>query len=87
MRGWEHCRQHRNIQFPGEKVIQGSAEVSQPSTVYVFIGQGSQVPGPLSSYHSNLQSLSAIFDPGTRFAASARVHTLSRFAALRLNGF
>ena len=29
----------------GEKVIQGSAEVSQPSTVYVFTGQGSQEPG------------------------------------------
>ena len=29
----------------GEKVIQGSAEVSQSSTVYVFTGQGSQEPG------------------------------------------
>jgi hypothetical protein len=28
----------------GEKVIQGSAEVSQSSTVYVFTGQGSQDP-------------------------------------------
>ena len=29
----------------GEKVIQGSAEVSQSSTVYVFTGQGSKEPG------------------------------------------
>ena len=29
----------------GEKVIQGSVEVSQSSTVYVFTGQGSQEPG------------------------------------------
>ena len=28
----------------GEKVIQGSAEVSQSSTIYVFTGQGSQEP-------------------------------------------
>jgi fatty acid synthase subunit alpha, fungi type len=28
----------------GEKVLEGSAEVSQPPTVYVFIGQGSQEP-------------------------------------------
>ena len=29
----------------GEKVIQGSAEVPQSSTVYVFTGQGFQEPG------------------------------------------
>ncbi|RDB25744.1 Fatty acid synthase subunit alpha [Hypsizygus marmoreus] len=29
----------------GEKVLDGSAEVSQPTTVYVFTGQGSQEPG------------------------------------------
>jgi fatty acid synthase subunit alpha len=34
-----------NIETRGEKVIQGSAEVSQSSTVYVFTGQGSQEPG------------------------------------------
>jgi fatty acid synthase subunit alpha len=29
----------------GEKVLEGSAQVSQPRTVYVFTGQGSQEPG------------------------------------------
>jgi fatty acid synthase subunit alpha len=29
----------------GEKVLEGSAEVAQPNTVYVFTGQGSQEPG------------------------------------------
>jgi len=29
----------------GDKVLQGSAEVAQPTTVYVFTGQGSQEPG------------------------------------------
>ncbi|KAF5389975.1 hypothetical protein D9757_013855 [Collybiopsis confluens] len=29
----------------GEKVIEGTAEVSQPTTAYVFTGQGSQEPG------------------------------------------
>jgi fatty acid synthase subunit beta len=29
----------------GEKVLEGTAEVAQPSTVYVFTGQGSQEPG------------------------------------------
>jgi len=29
----------------GEKVLDGTAEVAQPTTVYVFTGQGSQEPG------------------------------------------
>ena len=29
----------------GEKVLEGTAEVAQPTTVYVFTGQGSQEPG------------------------------------------
>ncbi|OBZ72637.1 Fatty acid synthase subunit beta [Grifola frondosa] len=29
----------------GDKVIEGTAEVAQPTTVYVFTGQGSQEPG------------------------------------------
>ena len=31
----------------GEKVLVGTAEVAQPTTVYVFTGQGSQEPGNL----------------------------------------
>ena len=29
----------------GEKVLEGGAEVAQPTTVYAFTGQGSQEPG------------------------------------------
>ena len=38
----------------GEEALTGSAEASQPATVYVFTGQGSQEPGVgMDLYHSS----------------------------------
>jgi len=38
---------HRNLQCLSEKVIQGSAEVSQSSTAYVFTGRTRDGYGPV----------------------------------------
>ncbi|KAJ3517947.1 hypothetical protein NLJ89_g178 [Agrocybe chaxingu] len=46
----------------GEKVLQGSAEVSQPTTVYVFTGQGSQEPGMGMDLYNNSPAARAVWD-------------------------
>ncbi|PPQ94469.1 hypothetical protein CVT25_001102 [Psilocybe cyanescens] len=46
----------------GEKVLQGSAEVSQPSTVYVFTGQGSQEPGMGMDLYNSSPAARAVWD-------------------------
>jgi len=40
----------------GEKVMQGSAEVAQPTTTYVFTGQGSQEQGMGMDLYNNSPS-------------------------------
>jgi fatty acid synthase subunit alpha, fungi type len=46
----------------GEKVIQGSAEVCQSSTVYVFTGQGSQEPGMGMDLYNSSPAARAVWD-------------------------
>ena len=46
----------------GEKVIQGSAKVSQSSTIYVFTGQGSQEPGMGMDLHNSLPAACAVWE-------------------------
>ncbi|TFK33214.1 fatty acid synthase [Crucibulum laeve] len=46
----------------GEKVLQGSAEVSQPTTVYVFTGQGSQEAGMGMDLYSSSPAARAVWD-------------------------
>jgi fatty acid synthase subunit alpha len=46
----------------GEKVIQGSAEVSQPSTFYVFTGQGSQEPGMGMDLYNSSPAARAVWE-------------------------
>jgi fatty acid synthase subunit alpha, fungi type len=46
----------------GEKVIQGSAEVSQPNTVYVFTGQGSQEPGMGMDLYNSSPAARAVWE-------------------------
>lgn len=44
----------------GEKVLQGSAEVAQPTTVYAFTGQGSQEPDMGMDLHDSSPAARAI---------------------------
>ncbi|KAH8100945.1 fatty acid synthase [Cristinia sonorae] len=46
----------------GEKVIDGTAEVAQASTVYVFTGQGSQEPGMGMELYNNSPAAKAVWD-------------------------
>lgn len=46
----------------GEKVLEGTAEVSQPTTVYVFTGQGSQEPGMGMDLYNNSPAARAVWD-------------------------
>jgi fatty acid synthase subunit alpha len=46
----------------GEKVLEGSAEVVQPTTVYVFTGQGSQEPGMGMELYNNSPASRAVWD-------------------------
>jgi len=46
----------------GDKVLTGSAEVKQPTTVYVFTGQGSQEPGMGMDLYSSSPAARAVWD-------------------------
>jgi fatty acid synthase subunit alpha, fungi type len=46
----------------GEKVLEGSAEVSQPPTVYVFTGQGSQEPGMGMDLYNSSPAARAVWE-------------------------
>ncbi|KAJ6624064.1 fatty acid synthase [Mycena sp. CBHHK59/15] len=46
----------------GEKVLEGSAEVSQPTTVYVFTGQGSQEAGMGMDLYNSSPAARAVWD-------------------------
>ncbi|RPD59601.1 fatty acid synthase [Lentinus tigrinus ALCF2SS1-6] len=46
----------------GEKVLAGTAEVAQPTTVYVFTGQGSQEPGMGMDLYNNSPAARAVWE-------------------------
>ncbi|KAF8632253.1 hypothetical protein AX15_002000 [Amanita polypyramis BW_CC] len=58
------------INSRGEKVLQGTAEVAQPPTVYIFTGQGSQEPGMGMNLYNSSPAARAVWD-------SADAHLLS----------
>lgn len=46
----------------GEKVLEGGAEVAQPTTVYAFTGQGSQEPGMGMELYASSPAARAVWD-------------------------
>jgi fatty acid synthase subunit alpha len=46
----------------GEKVLEGSAEVARPTSVYVFTGQGSQEPGMDMDLYNNSPAAHAVWE-------------------------
>ena len=46
----------------GEKVLEGTAEVAQPTTAYVFTGQGSQEPGMGMELYNSSPAARAVWD-------------------------
>lgn len=54
----------------GEKILEGTAEVAQPTTVYAFIGRGSQEQGMGMELHNSSPAARAVWD-------SADVHLIS----------
>lgn len=46
----------------GEKVLEGTAEVAQPTTVYVFTGQGSQEPGMGMDLYNSSPAARAVWE-------------------------
>jgi fatty acid synthase subunit alpha, fungi type len=63
----------------GEKVLEGTAEVAQPNTVYVFTGQGSQEAGMGMDLYMNLPTAHAVWE-------GANIHLLAvyRFSILEI---
>jgi fatty acid synthase subunit alpha, fungi type len=46
----------------GEKIIDGTAEIAQPPTVYIFTGQGSQEPGMGMDLYNSSPAARAVWD-------------------------
>ncbi|KAK0450204.1 fatty acid synthase [Armillaria borealis] len=63
----------------GDKVIDGTAEVSQPRTVYVFTGQGSQEPGMGMDLYNTSAAAKAVWD-----AADAHLSAVYGFSIIEI---
>src|SRR6202142_4491677 len=48
--------------YRGEKVLEGTAKVAQPTTVYAFTGQGSQEPGTGMDLYNTCPAVCAVWD-------------------------
>ena len=63
----------------GEKVLEGTAEVAQPTTVYVFTGQGSQEPGMGMELYNNSPAARSVWD-----AADAHLTAVYGFSIIEI---
>ena len=63
----------------GEKVLEGTAEVQQPPTVYVFTGQGSQEPGMGMDLYNNSPAARSVWD-----AADAHLTAVYGFSIIEI---
>ena len=63
----------------GENVIQGSAKVSQSSTIYVFTGQGSQEPGMGMDLYNSSPAACAVWE-----GADAHLLAVYRFSFIKI---
>jgi len=63
----------------GEKVIQGTAEIAQPATVYVFTGQGSQEPGMGMDLYKSSPAARAVWE-----AADAHLTSVYGFSIVEI---
>lgn len=50
------------VKASGDKVLEGTAEVAQPTTSYVFTGQGSQEPGMGMDLYNNSPAARAVWE-------------------------
>lgn len=62
MRGGNMVVKIETFNNSGEKVLEGSAEVAQPTTVYVFTGQGSQEPGMGMDLYNSSPAARAVWE-------------------------
>lgn len=63
----------------GEKVLEGTAEVAQPTTVYVFTGQGSQEPGMGMDLYNNSPAARSVWE-----AADAHLTAVYGFSIVEI---
>ncbi|KAH9856627.1 fatty acid synthase [Lenzites betulinus] len=63
----------------GEKVLAGTAEVAQPTTVYVFTGQGSQEPGMGMGLYASSPAARSVWD-----AADAHLTAVYGFSIVEI---
>jgi acyl transferase domain-containing protein len=58
----------------GRKVLEGTAEVAQATTVYLFTGQGSQEAGVGMDLYSSSPAARAVWDGAETYSCSTQIN-------------